>query len=196
MLDLQVNWLVKLFCLCFNSSRMQRGLQEGTATQTEKKPQHTAQRFLRRILHQKSRKQWDLSFQAPPPRCIPKRTEPVAPAKWREPHWRPWRWTCLHWDGWNWCGGTRTFEKWRWGARRVCVWGDEVPSSRWYGVPHRPRGMSLSMPHPGTLRPWAPQPLLHPSKHPLLWHSRTLSQSTHSSTSAAGLPTSTSSVLP
>lgn len=47
MSDFEVNWLVRLFCLCFNSSRVQRGLQEGAATQTEKKPQHAAQRFLR-----------------------------------------------------------------------------------------------------------------------------------------------------
>lgn len=193
-LSLQV-FFDETFFLCFCSSRMQWGLQEGTTTQTEEKPQHTTERFLRWVLHQESWKQWNVSLQTAPPCNISLWTQPLVSTKWREPHWWLWRWTCLHRDGRNWHGRTRAIEEWGWGAGRVCVWRDEVPSSRWYGVSYWPCGMSFSMPYSSTIRPWTSQSLLHTSKHSPLWHSCTLSQFTHPSASTAGVPTGTCSVL-
>lgn len=174
---------------------MQWGLQEGTTTQTQEKPQHTTERFLWWVLHQESRRQWGLPLQTTPPRHLSLRTQPLISTEWREPYRWLWGRACLHRDGWNWRWRTGTAEEWGWGARRVCVWGDEVPSPRWYGVPHWPCGVSLCMPHSSTLWSWTSQSLLHTSKHSSLWHSCTLSQLTHPSPSIACVPTSTSSVF-
>lgn len=174
---------------------MQWGLQEGATTQTQEEPQHTTECFLRRVLHQEPRRQRDVPLQTSPPRVLPLRTQPLTSTERREPYRRLWRWTRLHRDGRDRHRSSWTPEERGRGAGRVCVWGDEVPGSGWYGVPHWPSGMSFCMPNPSTLRPWTSQSLLHTSKHSPLWHSCTLSQFTHPSASTAGVPAGAGPVL-